>query len=87
MAELRDEPNFPMEAVLSSQLIPHGPDSGLWTNNWETFWSQRLQLINTALQVATGEEHDPVCCLQRTRTSRQGFDSHRSTPPPLALRG
>ena len=54
MAELRDEPNFPMEAVLSSQLIPHGPDSGLWTNNWETFWNQRLQLINTALQVATG---------------------------------
>lgn len=54
MAELRDEPNFPMEAVLSSQLIPHGTDSGLWTNNWETFWNQRLQLINTALQYATG---------------------------------
>lgn len=29
MAELRDEPGFAMQAVLSSHLIPHGPESGL----------------------------------------------------------
>lgn len=41
MAELRDEPGFPMQAVLNSHLIPHGPESGLWTDGFDSFLAQR----------------------------------------------
>ena len=49
MAELRDEPGFPMETVLASHLIPHGPKSGLWTDDFERFLQQRLELITSAI--------------------------------------
>jgi hypothetical protein len=53
MAELRDEPGFPMQAVLSSHLIPHGQDSGLWTDDYERFLRQRLELVSEAITEVT----------------------------------
>jgi hypothetical protein len=52
MAELRDEPGFPMQAVLSSHLIPHGPEAGLWADNYEQFLGQRLELVAAAIRQA-----------------------------------
>lgn len=49
MAELRDEPGFPMQAVLKSHLIPYGPDSGLWGDDYELFLQQRLELVAGAI--------------------------------------
>jgi hypothetical protein len=54
MAELRDEPGFPMEAVLSSHLIPHGEESGLWSDDYEAFLQQRLELVAVAIEQACG---------------------------------
>jgi len=53
MAELRDEPGFPMQAVLSSHLIPHGQDSGLWSDNYERFLQQRLEQVSQAITEVT----------------------------------
>ncbi|MFL0773752.1 MAG: DUF262 domain-containing protein [Prochlorococcus sp.] len=58
MAELRDEPGFPMQAVLSSHLIPHGPDSGLWSDDYERFLLQRLQRVGAAIAQTTGATHE-----------------------------
>jgi hypothetical protein len=58
MAELRDEPGFPMQAVLSSHLIPHGPESGLWSDDYEQFLQQRLELLAAAIGQATGAMHE-----------------------------
>jgi hypothetical protein len=52
MAELRDEPGFPMQAVLSSHLIPHGPESGLWSDDDERFLQQRQELVAAAIEKA-----------------------------------
>jgi hypothetical protein len=54
MAELRDEPGFPMQAVLSSHLIPHGPESGLWSDDFERFLEQRLELVGAAIAQVAG---------------------------------
>jgi hypothetical protein len=54
MAELRDEPGFPMETVLASHLIPHGAESGLWTDDFEQFLEQRLFLISEAITKVVG---------------------------------
>jgi hypothetical protein len=53
MAELRDEPGFPMQAVLKSHLIPHDHDSGLWTDDYDVFLSERLKLLSDAVRSAT----------------------------------
>lgn len=58
MAELRDEPGFPMQTVLSSHLIPHGPESGLWTDDYEWFLKQRLELVAAAIEQVTGSTHE-----------------------------
>ena len=58
MAELRDEPGFPMQAVLSSHLIPHGPDSGLWSDDYERFLLQRLERVGAAIAQTTGATHE-----------------------------
>lgn len=34
-----------MQAVLSSHLIPYGPESGLWSDDYEPFLQQRLELV------------------------------------------
>lgn len=52
MAELHDAPGFPMQAVLSSQLIPHRQDSGLWRDNNEQFLQQRLERVAAAVAQA-----------------------------------
>jgi hypothetical protein len=54
MAELRDERGFPMQAVLSSHLIPHGSESGLWSDDYEQFLQQRLLLISEAITKLVG---------------------------------
>ena len=53
MAELRDEPGFPMETVLASHLIPHGDESGLWVDDFEIFLSQRQKLLAAAIAAVT----------------------------------
>ncbi|MCP9815126.1 DUF262 domain-containing protein [Synechococcus sp. GreenBA-s] len=53
MTELRQESNFPMEKVLSSHLIPHGPESGLWADDYERFLSERLQVFTDAVAAVT----------------------------------
>ena len=58
MAELRDEPGFPMETVLASHLIPHGDESGLWADDFERFLEQRLELVGAAIVQATGATHE-----------------------------
>ena len=52
MDELRTEPSFPMQAVLSSHLIPHGPESGLWSDDDERFLQQRQELVAAAIEKA-----------------------------------
>ena len=53
MAELRDETGFPMQAVLSSHLIPYGPESGLWSDDYERFLQQRLEQVSQAITEVT----------------------------------
>jgi hypothetical protein len=57
MADLRDEPGFPMQAVLSSHLIPHGPESGLWSDDYELVLQKRLELVASAIGQAAGSTH------------------------------
>lgn len=45
MAELRDEQDFPMEAVLRNHLIPCQFESGLWDNDFSKFLHQRMRVI------------------------------------------
>jgi hypothetical protein len=58
MAELRDEPGFPMETVLVSHLIPHGVESGLWADDFQRFLAQRQELVGAAIAQATGATHE-----------------------------
>ena len=53
MAELRDEPGFPMETVLASHLIPDGDESGLWTNHFELFLAQRQERLSRSIAEVT----------------------------------
>ena len=64
MAELRDEPGFPMQAVLSSHLIPHGPESGLWSDDYERFLQQRLERVAAAVAQATGSMHEKLAVVR-----------------------
>lgn len=54
LAELREKEHFPMDTVLGSHLIPYWPESGLWTDEFERFQEQRLELISSAIGKATG---------------------------------
>jgi hypothetical protein len=55
MAEMRDAPGFPMHAVLTSHLIPHWQQSGLWTDDFGGFLDQRLEMISKSIEkVAAG---------------------------------
>ncbi len=58
MAELRDEPGFPMQAVLRSHLIPLGSESGLWSYDYEQFLQQRLELVAAAIEQAAGSMNE-----------------------------
>jgi hypothetical protein len=59
MSELRTEPGFPMQVVLRRHLIPYGQESGLWSDNYEQFLQQRLELIHSAVRRATGLNESP----------------------------
>ena len=65
MAELRDEPGFPMQAVLSSHLIPHGPDSGLWSDDYERFLLQRLERVGAAIAKVASPQAFEGCTRRR----------------------
>jgi hypothetical protein len=56
MAELRDEPGFPMETVLASHLIPDGDESGLWTNHFELFLAQRQERLSRSIAEMTASK-------------------------------
>jgi hypothetical protein len=58
MAELRDDPGFPMETVLASHLIPHEDESGLWADDFQRFLAQRQELVGAAIAQATGVTHE-----------------------------
>lgn len=58
MAELRDEPGFPMAAVLCSHLILHGAESGLWADDFERFLVQRQGLVGAAIAQTAGATHE-----------------------------
>ena len=60
MAELRDEPGFPMETVLASHLIPYGNESGLWSNDFERFLAQRQALLTRAIHLACSASTEAV---------------------------
>jgi len=64
MAELRDEPGFPMATVLASHLIPHGDESGLWIDEFERFLEQRQELLGAAIAQATGAMHDKLALVR-----------------------
>jgi hypothetical protein len=53
LVERREKEHFPMETVLCSHLIPHGPESGLWGDDYESFLSERLQIFSDAVAAAT----------------------------------
>jgi hypothetical protein len=53
MAELRDEPSFPMKAELCSHLIPHEDEVYLWAVDSESFLQQRLELARRAIETVT----------------------------------
>ena len=53
MAELSDQPDSPIQLVLQSHLIPCEPESGLWTDDFDTFQAQRQELIASAVSKAT----------------------------------
>src|SRR5207248_2236604 len=48
-----ENPNF--EPALRSHLIPSGPDSPVWTNDYDGFIQQRSELIWSEILKATGE--------------------------------
>jgi len=56
MADLRNEPGFPMETVLASHLIPEGDESGLWNNDFELFLEQRQERLSRAIAVVTASK-------------------------------
>lgn len=56
MADLRNEPGFPMETVLASHLIPDGDESGLWTNDFELFLAQRQERLSRAIAEVTASK-------------------------------
>jgi len=49
---------FPMQVVLSSHLIPYGLESGLWSDNYEPFLQQRLELVAAAIEQVSGSTHE-----------------------------
>jgi len=53
LVELREKEHFPMETVLCSHLIPHGGESGLWSDNYERFLQQRFESISQAIVMMT----------------------------------
>lgn len=55
LAELREEEHFPMETVLGSHLIPPLPESGLWSDDYEGFLSERLEIFSDAVAAATSQ--------------------------------
>jgi len=48
-----ENPNF--ESALRSHLIPSGPDSPIWTDDYDSFLNQRAELIWAAVLKAVGE--------------------------------
>ena len=48
-----DNPNF--EAALRSHLIPSGPISPIWNDDYDAFLQQRAELIWAAIVTAVGE--------------------------------
>ena len=54
MAEIRDTPGFPFEAVLGSHWLPAGVDSPLWDDNYEKFLIYRQNRLWQEIQRVTG---------------------------------
>ena len=47
-----------MQAVLRSHLIPLGSESGLWSDDYEQFLQQRLELVASAMGQVAGSTHE-----------------------------
>ncbi len=54
LAEIRDTPGFPFEAVLASHCLPKEPDSPLMRNDYNAFLTWRQTLLWQEIQRITG---------------------------------
>lgn len=54
LAEIRNTPNFPFDAVLDSHCLPSGPDSPLLADNFEAFLAWRQEKLWSHIRAVTG---------------------------------
>jgi hypothetical protein len=54
LAQIRDTPGFPFDAVLISHSLPTGQDSPFWTDDYEAFLTWRQSRLWDEIKRATG---------------------------------
>lgn len=54
LAQIRDTPGFPFDAVLISHCLPTGQDSPFWTDDYEAFLTWRQSRLWDEIKRATG---------------------------------
>ncbi|HOU00338.1 MAG TPA: DUF262 domain-containing protein [Anaerolineaceae bacterium] len=54
MADIRDTPGFPFDAVLTSHCLPTGPDAPFWTDDYERFLTLREARLWEDIKRVTG---------------------------------
>jgi hypothetical protein len=54
LADIRNTPGFPFDAVLASHCLPTGAASPLWSNDYEAFLNWRQERLWQEIQQATG---------------------------------
>jgi hypothetical protein len=54
LAEIRNTPGFPFEAVLASHCLPTGDNSPFWTDDYETFLAWRQNRLWKDIKRVTG---------------------------------
>jgi hypothetical protein len=54
LADIRNTPGFPLDAVLTSHCLPTGPDAPLWTDDYDALISWRQARLWREIQRVTG---------------------------------
>jgi hypothetical protein len=54
LADIRNTPGFPLDAVLTSHCLPTGPDAPLWTDDYNALLSWRQARLWQEIQNVTG---------------------------------
>lgn len=57
LSAIRDARGFPLDAVLASHCLPTGPDSPLWTDDYDAFLAWRENRLWAEIQRVTGVTH------------------------------